>query len=129
MTATGRCGGLTQREADPDTAVLPVATPHHPRHCPRCRLPRPPAAAHHVALHGGQSAIVGLCASCEQAIARLPSTTRRKAIERAVNRAVADPGRHWCSVFEDRNAADLNCALLGVREVADEALQALGWIE
>lgn len=97
------------------------------RCCPRCRLPRPPAAAHHVALHGGQSAIVGLCASCEQALDQLPSTTRRKALDRAVDRAVADPGRHWCSVFEDRDAADLSCALLGVEGMAGEALRALGW--
>ena len=125
MTATGRCGGLTQREADPDTDS--PRGDSAPRHCPRCRLPRPPAAAHHVALHGGQSAIVGLCASCEQAIARLPSTTRRKALTRAVDKAVGDPGRHWCSVFEDQGAADLSCALLGLHELAHEALQALGW--
>lgn len=102
MTATGRC-------------------------CPRCRLPRPPAAAHHVALHGGQSAIVGLCLQCEQALDRLPARTRHKAIERAVDRAAGDPGRHWCAVFADRNAADLSCALLGVRRHADDALAALGW--
>lgn len=97
------------------------------RCCPRCRIPRPPAAAHHVALHGGQSAIVGVCASCEQALDQLPSTTRRKALDRAVDRAVADPGRHWCALYDDQGAADVACALLGVRELADDALQAIGW--
>lgn len=97
------------------------------RCCPRCRLPRPPAAAHHVALQDGRSSIVGMCLHCEKALDKLPTTTRRKALARAVDKAVGDPGRHWCSVFEDRDAADLSCALLGVRELADEALRALGW--
>ena len=97
------------------------------RCCPRCRIPRPPAAAHHVALQDGRSAIVGVCLQCEQALDRLPARTRRKALDRAVNRAVADPARHWCALYDDQGAADLSCALLGVRELADEALRALGW--
>ena len=97
------------------------------RCCPRCRIPRPPAAAHHVALQDGRSAIIGLCLQCEQALDRLPARTRRKALARAVDKAVGDPGRHWCALYDDQGAADVACALLGVRELADDALKALGW--
>lgn len=96
------------------------------RCCPRCRLPRPPRAAYHFELRG-KSAVVGLCAHCERDLARLPASTARKAIARAVDRAVADPGRHWCTTFKDSDAADLACALAGMHGLSGDALQALGW--
>lgn len=127
MCNTGRCDGLTQREADPDTAVLPVATPHHPRHCPRCRLPRPPAAIYEGRAASGSYHVIGLCARCERDLDRLPAGTRHRALLRALDRADADADRYLAARFDEAGAAALVARWIGRDEDRAAVLQAIGW--
>jgi len=125
MTATGRCGGLTQRDADPDTDS--PRGDSAPRHCPRCRLPRPPAAIYEGRAASGSYLVLGLCASCERDLDRLPAATRHRALLRALDRADADVDRYLAARFDEAGAAALVARWIGRDEDRAAVLKAIGW--
>jgi hypothetical protein len=97
--------------------------------CPRCRLPitaigRAIAAT---SSDGERSGVIGICRRCTAEEAKLPAGLLTKRLQPAADRALNDPGRYYCTIY-DRGAAILATALLGHPDYATRTLVALGWI-
>ena len=97
------------------------------RCCPRCRLPRPPAAIYEGRAASGSYHVIGLCARCERDLDRLPAGTRHRALLRALDRADADPDRYLAARFDEAGAAALVARWIGRDEDRAAVLQAIGW--
>lgn len=97
------------------------------RLCPCCGFPGLPALISFGPYQGG-GLVMGFCARCSVANARLPLGTEQKRTNAAAARAVANPGRYYAANFPDAGAARLATGLLGHPAHADEVARALGWM-
>jgi hypothetical protein len=99
------------------------------RRCPCCGLPArdfgriASCSSDDQTRHG----VVGICRRCTAAEARLPKTIRGKRLNRALDRALAEPDKYLVKLFPDRGAAEVALALLQHPELGGDMLQALGW--
>lgn len=72
--------------------------------------------------------LVGLCARCEQSMARLPAGTRQKRMNAAARLAASDTtGRYYTARFPDAGAALLAAHMLAHPTMAADIAAALGW--
>ena len=71
--------------------------------------------------------MVGICQRCSTAEARLPRATRVKRMNRALDRALAEPEKFLVKLFPDIGAAQLALAMLQHPEHGREMLEGLGW--
>jgi hypothetical protein len=100
------------------------------RRCPCCNLPVRvlgrivSATSDDGQVHG----VVGVCHPCAEAEKRLPKTARWRRINRAVDKALADPAKYLCTTYDHPDQAILAHALAVNEEMQAEMLQALGWM-
>ena len=88
-------------------------SPKHMKHCSHCRLPiRAPGAAY-PAIEDGQPFVFLICAGCHSRLTKLPYSTRCKALNRAADNVVSDPGRYAHKAFENEIDARLFAGLAG----------------
>jgi hypothetical protein len=71
--------------------------------------------------------VIAICRRCASSARSLPRGVHRKLLNRAADRALADPGRYLCARVADAGAARLAIGLLGHPAHALEALKAMGW--
>ena len=81
------------------------------------------------AMHDGIAAVIGLCSRCMTVNRRLPHGTAQKRLNAAARLAATDTsGRYLTARFPDLQAAELAAHMLGSREHAVDAAQALNWL-
>lgn len=104
--------------------------PSPSRRCPCCGLPaRDFGKIASVSADDGQThGLVGICQRCTTAETRLPKSIRWKRMNRALDRALAEPEKYLVKIYPDIGAAQVALALLqhpehGARDILDS----LGW--
>ena len=101
------------------------------KNCPACNLPISIAnlgdaiAASSDDRH--HHAVVAICRRCAASASRLPHHTYRKLLNRAAERALADPERYLCAPVPEAGAARLAVGLLGHSAYTLATIKALGW--
>ena len=65
------------------------------------------------ASEAGAHFVFMICQPCAARLARLPTSTQVKALNRAADNVLHDPGRYAHRAFADAAAAHLFCALAG----------------
>jgi hypothetical protein len=101
------------------------------RRCPCCGLPArdfgriASCSSNDGQVHG----VVGICQRCTTAEARLPRSIRVKRMNRALDRALAEPEKFLVKLFPDIGAAQLALAMLQHPEHGRAMLEGLGWWE
>jgi hypothetical protein len=101
------------------------------RRCPCCNLPTPSkkigfsfsASSDDRAVHG----VIGICLRCSAATNRLPQSVRFTTINRAADRALANPGTYLCALYPTIDIARLAAAMTQHAQHGHEALKAIGW--
>lgn len=103
------------------------------KRCPACGLPITVSALGDALAatsdDGHHHAVVGICRRCASTAARLPRAIYRKTLNRAAERALADPERYLCAPSTTASAARLAIGMLGHPAHVLEALNALGWMD
>lgn len=103
------------------------------KRCPACGLPITVSALGDVLAassnDGHHHAVVGICRRCTGIAARLPRAIYHKTLNRAADRALADPERYLCAPSGTAGAARLAIGMLGHPAHVLEALNALGWVD
>lgn len=103
------------------------------KRCPACRLPITVSTLGDAFAassdDGYHHAVVGICRRCTGTASRLPRAIYRKTLNRAADRALADPVRYLCAPSGSAGAARLAIGLLGHPAHVLEALKALGWMD
>jgi hypothetical protein len=73
-----------------------------------------------------RTGVVGICRSCDSHLEERPHLRDR--VHRAVERALLDPSKYMCTLYDDHNTVMLAVALIGHPTYALDALSAVGWI-
>jgi hypothetical protein len=100
------------------------------RRCAACALPITVATLgdavassddhhHHV--------VVAVCLRCAASASHIPARAYRRLLNRAADRALADPDRYLCTRVADAGAAQLAIGMLGHPAHVLQAINAMGW--
>lgn len=101
------------------------------RRCPCCGLPAhdfgriASASSNDGRVHG----LIAICRRCAAAEAGLPKSIRWKRINRALDRALAEPEKFMVKIYPDPGAAQLAQAMLMHPAHGQVMLAGLGWAE
>lgn len=103
------------------------------KRCPACSLPITAATLGDAAAASSDDhlhhVVFALCRRCTASASRIPAHTYRKLLNRAADRALADPERYLCTHVADAGAARLAIGMLGHPAHVLEALNAMGWVD
>lgn len=77
---------------------------------------------------GSRAGVIGICRRCTNDEARLPASLHIKRLQPAMDRALDDPGRYLCTLYNDIDTAVLAVSLLAHPDYATRTMQALGWL-
>lgn len=105
------------------------ATLPNVKRCPCCNLPMTRLGATVAASTDDKQrhGMFGLCHRCAAENQRLPRAILFKRLDRAGDRALANPERYLCAMFPDAGAARVAVGLLGHPAHVQETRAALGW--
>lgn len=97
-----------------------------PRLCPCCNLPvAVPNRAYSATSRVGEHGVFLICRGCYGRLMRLPAGPQAKALDRAAEKALADPSRFLAKTYPSRGAAELMVAMLGHPAYASHLLDAV----
>lgn len=101
------------------------------KRCAACNLPMTVATMGDAASASSNDdslhVVLAICQRCVASRKRVPPAVYQKMLNRAADRAMADPARYLCKTFADPGAARVALGLLAHPSHTLEALGALGW--